>query len=80
MKRIILASLGVFLLLPGLCSAATMLITVPWTIDSFIRPEKYPNMHASVLIFWPLLWGVCFLIGWCGLKLLRRSKKSGLQE
>ena len=75
MKRFFLASLGVFLLLPGLCSVATMLITAPWTIESFIRPEKYPNMDASAMIFWPLLWGVCFLISWGGWRLLRSTRK-----
>ena len=75
MKRFFLASLGVFLLLPGLCSAATILITAPWTIESFIHPEKYPNMDASAMIFWPLLWGICFLISWGGWRLLRSARK-----
>ncbi len=75
MKRFLLVSLGVFLLLPGLCSAATIMITAPWTIESFFRPEKYPNMDASAMVIWPLLWGVCFLISWRGWKLLRSARK-----
>lgn len=77
--KVIQALFGIIFLLPGLCSAATILVTAPWTIDSVIRPDKYPNMDASAFILFPLLWGVCFLVSWVGWRLLRNARKSGKQ-
>ena len=68
--------IGVILLFPGLCSLVTFVTTLPWVIESFFHPEKYPNFHLSGASVWLVIWGICFLVSWGGWVLLRGPKSN----
>ena len=70
----IIVMCGVVLLLPGFCALITILVTAPGVLVRIVSGQVRDPQFWPIMGIWLVLWAICLLIGYLGLRLISRAR------